>query len=186
MGRRIYIGTASTPAAATVDTAGEGGFWPVTIYPAVSGSTDSVNTANDVVVAQFVLPFRAVVGNISFGVFTLEAGKFAGFGIYSVAGNRLVHSGAVSVASTGTKSASITAVTLEPAIYFFAWTIDGTTAALQAVNTYTNGQHALVSNAVSTRYGIAANPSVAGVLPATLGVITSNTTFLLPTCYMEP
>jgi len=171
---------------AMVDTAGGGGVFLVTIFPPASSHGGTTGTLNLVAVAQFVLPFRVVVRNITFSVAVLEVGKFAGLGIYSVARNRLVHSGAVSVATTGIKTASVTAVTLEPGVYFFAWTLDGLTASLNAVPNLTQGTTAVIASEVATRFGFATNVSVAGVLPATLGGIGENLTFLLPICYMEP
>ena len=173
---------------ATVDTAGEGGFYGGTIWaPAIGGTTQTIVVANDVAVYQFVLPFRSVVRNITFNVNTLEAGKFAGIGLYDKDGNRLVHSGAVSVAGTGNKSTAVTAVTLEPGVYFHAWTADGTTVALFAVSAVSDGTPSGIMTSVTpTKIGIAANPSVAGVLPATLGAITADLTLKLPVTYFEP
>ncbi len=173
---------------ATVDTAGEGGFYGGTIWaPAIGGTTQTIVVANDVAVYQFVLPFRSVVRNITFNVNTLEAGKFAGIGLYDKDGNRLVHSGAVSVAGTGNKSTAVTAVTLEPGVYFHAWTADGTTVALFAVAAVSNGTAGAMSAiVVPAKIGIAANPGVAGVLPATLGIITPNITLNLLAAYFEP
>ncbi|KKM92895.1 hypothetical protein LCGC14_1213940 [marine sediment metagenome] len=173
---------------ATVDTPGEGGFYGGTAWaPAAGGSTQTIVVANDVAVYQFVLPFRSIVRNITFNVNTLEAGKFAGVGLYDKDRNRLVHSGAVSVAATGPKSTAVAAVILEPGVYFHAWTADGTTGALFAVAGVSDGTGgAMSARVVPAKIGIAANPGVAGVLPATLGVITTNLNLKLPVTYFEP
>ena len=172
---------------ATVDTAGEGAFLGGIIYPnSAAISTETLASANDVMVYQFVLPFRAVVRNIGFQVQTLEVGKLAGFGLYDVNGNLLVHTGAVSTTTTGRKFTSVTAVTLEPGVYFLAWTADGTTFAyITAVNIST-GTQAAFWNQSATRVGKAANASSAGVLPATLGTITADITIILPLVLFEP
>ena len=172
---------------ATVDMAREGGFLGGILYPnSSSAATETLNNANDVHVYQFVLPFRAVVRNITFNVFTLEAGKFAGFGLYDVDGNRLVHTGAVSVAGTGDKSTAVTAVTIEPGVYFLAWTADGTTFAYTTQLNISTGIMADMWNQNATRIGVAANASSAGVLPATLGTITAQVTVVLPIVFFEP
>ncbi len=177
-----------TGATGSVDTAGEGGFLGGTVFSTAGGAgVETMDTADEVAVYQFVLPFRAVVGRISFGVSTLEASTFAGFGIYDKDGNRLVHSGAVSVAATGVKSVTVTAVTLEPGIYFHAWTVDGTTAAINVSGDASNGTAADIQvQGSAAKIGKAANASSSGVLPATLGTVTGNTTLRLPIVYYEP
>ena len=172
---------------ATVDTAGEGGFLGGIIYPnSAALGTETLGSANDVHVYQFVLPFRAVIRTIGFEVFTLEVGKLAGFGLYDVNGNRLVHTGAVSTTTTGRKFTSVTAVTVEPGVYFLAWTADGTTFAYITQLNVSTGTLGNFWNQSATRIGVAANPSVAGVLPATLGAITAQVSVILPLVLYEP
>ena len=176
-----------TGATGVVDTAGEGGFLGGIIYPnSASVGTETLASANDVMTYQFVLPFRAIVRNIIFEVFTLESAKFAGFGIYDVTGNRLVHTGAVSVAGTGRKSTSVTAVTLEPGVYVIAWTADGTTFAYLTALNITTGTLGSFWNQNATRIGKAANASSSGVLPATLGAISADVTIIFPLVFFEP
>lgn len=175
MARRIYIGTASTPAAATVDTADQGFFWGVNInHPIVTTTSAAVLGSNDQVkVKQFVLPFRVVVGLISFDVTTLEAATNGGLGLYDAGGSLVVETGAIDVSSTGIQQITISPTsTLEPGVYFLAYTADGTTARFRGINTGSNTDNLLNAGSVA-KAGRAANSSSSGVLPATLGTITA-------------
>ena len=174
-------------AVGVIDTTGEGGFYSGTIWaPAGAGTTQTMSSANEVVVYQFPLPFRVVIGRITFNVNTLEAGKVVGVGLYDKDGNRLVHTGAISVAGTGIKSTTVTAVTLEPGIYFHAWTADGTTVAVFAAAAISDGTAGSMSQqGTPAKVGVAANASSTGVLPATLGVVTNSNSFKLPVTYFE-
>ena len=135
-----------TGATGVVDTAGEGGFFGGTVFAAHEIGVETMDSTDEVVAYQFVLPFRAVVGRITFRVSTTEDSTFAGFGIYDKDGNRLVHTGAVSVASGGVKSTTVTAVTLEPGIYIHAWTADGTTFAVNTASNVSNSTVATNNN----------------------------------------
>ena len=169
---------------ATVDTAGEGGFFGFLINtPQTSAGAAITNAADRVLVTQFVLPFRVVVRNVVVDITTLEVGKLAGFGLYDAAKNLVLASGAISTTTTGVKSDVITPVTVEPGVYFVAWTADGTTAAGRFATGGTNYINIVNENAVRTAR--AANASSAGVLPATLGALTeeSHNTLMV---YFEP
>ena len=185
MTRRTYIGRASTPAAATVDTAGEGGFYGVCINAGPNSVTSAVlASVNLVKVYQFVLPFRAIVRNLTFEIEVLSVGGLCSVGLYSADGNILrVHSGAVSTTTTGIKNVVASAVTLEPGVYFHSWTGDNITFKLRSFVS-AQGWNNLINNNAN-RVGSAANPSVAGVLPATLGAITP-TAANTPAVYYAP
>ena len=174
MGRRIYIGTASTPAAATVDTV-DLGFLSSSI---MHGGQAMVNAAliagaNEVRATQFVLLFRITIGQLSFHVTTLDVGKFVGTGIYSADRNTLLlESGGVSTTTTGVKVTALgTPVTLEPGIYWQADTTDSTVVQMRKVSM--TSMDSLLNSQTLEKMGIAANTSTAGALPATLGAITA-------------
>ncbi|KKK75866.1 hypothetical protein LCGC14_2869420 [marine sediment metagenome] len=187
MTRRMYIGVASTPAAATVDTAGEGGFFGGAVNGTALDDTASASGAADQVQAyQFVLPYRAVVGKIVFEVTTLSVGAFASVGIYSADGNtRLVHAGAISTTLAEVKDVTLaSSVTLEPGVYVFSHTVSDATAKLRAFIT-SDAIGSGFRNTNGDRQGNAANASVSGVLPATLGAITTTGTNIAA-AYFEP
>lgn len=163
-----------TGAVGAVDTAGEGGFWGETVLmPETSATTVITTVADRVRVAQFVLPFRAVVRNVTIQILTLETSGLASVGIYDVSKNLVVDSGTFSTTSTAVLSNAITAVTLEPGVYWSAWTGDGTTMAARFVNGTSGASD--ISKKVTVKRGRAANASSSGVLPATLGAITAET-----------
>jgi hypothetical protein len=164
---------------ATVDTAGEGYFIGVGIQAFDSlTATSTIVSANDQVrVFQFVLPFRAVVRNIvsQVGGTPGAGGSKYGMGLYDVDKNLLLETGALAADASGRIRTTITAVTLEPGVYFFAQTVDDSTATFLALNVAASPFDAL-NEGTTKRVGSTANAASAGVLPATLGVITASTT----------
>ena len=153
---------------ATVDTAGEGYFSVVVGNSPNTFSAGVVSSSNNrIVVVQFVLPFRASVSQIRFNITTLSVGGLMSVGLYDVAGNRLIHSGAISTTTTGVKEGNPTAVLIEPGVYWQAQTADNTT--VQAGNAVLGGSaHTIFHGGSSDLMGKPAEDSSSGVLPATL------------------
>lgn len=162
-----------TGAVGSIDTAGEGGFYGGHIYqPSNPATATSVLVANnDVRVYQFVLPFRVVIGKIVFEVSTTAASGLCSVGLYDVRKNRVVHAGAISTTSAGIKDIDLSAsVTVEPGVYYVAFTGDNTTFKLRAITRSALQIDLERQNAV--RSGTSANDSVSGVLPTALGDLT--------------
>ena len=162
---------------ATVDTADQGYFFGgVVHWPTASSAGTVVGVNNQIRLIQFVLPFRAVVRRLALEISTLSVGGNLGVGLYDAGGNLILESGAISTTTTGIKTASITAVTLEPGVYFHVETADNTTVQVRKVGLSAQVRNLLNANAVE-KSGLAANTSTAGVLPATLGaiIVTTNT-----------
>lgn len=163
---------------ALVSTAGQGGFFAPFI-----NHTGSMATSANVVVAsnnlvrahQFVLPFGATINKISFQVTTgAGAGSKLNIGIYDAAGTTLLlNTGAIDANTTGVITAAVSGgpITLNPGVYWVAWTCDSATLQMQQVLSDTQ-LNAIMSNSVA-RSGSAANASVAGVFPSALGAITA-------------
>ncbi|KKL81683.1 hypothetical protein LCGC14_1992300, partial [marine sediment metagenome] len=125
-----------------------------------------------------------VVARASFNVLTLSVGAKAGAGIYDKDGNLLVRTGAIDLTTTGVKTAATTStVPLEPGVYWVANTIDDTTAVLRAGPSTAS---AAIMNSTNVHQGNAANSGSAGILPATLGVISSSSGFPPAMIYFEP
>ncbi len=123
---------------------------------------------------QFVLPFRAVVNQITTEVTTGGgASKKYGVGIYDRDSNLLVETGALDANTTQVNNTSVTATTLEPGVYFLAWTADTTTVQLRSLIFNTAIVANINSPATAKKIGTAANNGTNGVLPATLGTITA-------------
>ena len=110
----------------------------------------------------------------------------AAVGIYDASGTKLIDSGTFDVGSTGFKQNSFTSVTLQPGIYSFAWSCDGIVAQCRFISiglgivaaSYTNQGTAI-------RRGRGSNAMAAGVLPSTLGTLTS-LNHGCPISYWEP
>jgi hypothetical protein len=123
------------------------------------------------------IPFRMSVVRITINISTGEASKNAGVGIYNLSGTKIWATGAISVASNGTKTATITPVTIGPGFYYLAMTDDGTTGTVRYKALSSGSVKTSISNVTTSAklFGSAANASSAGVLPATLGALTNGT-----------
>ena len=168
---------------ATVDTAGEGGFFGGLPFggKGVAGTTLGAN--DRVRVHQFVLPFRTIIRNIVFDIEVASASGLCSVGLYDVGKNLFVHTGAISTTTDEIKNTAVTAVTLEPGIYYLAWTGDNNTFKLTSLSIGDAAMQPLRIN--GTKVGRAANSSSSGVLPATLGAITVEN-INVPAVYFEP
>lgn len=147
------------------------------------------STAADVYVVRISVPVPVTVSTIT-GFFTAAGGTGSlnmhySFGLYNSAGTtKLIDSGVMtylisSTAALWTKSYS--SVALAAGTYWFAFTQDtiqgGQSSWLGVAfnNQVTGVQYAYINammNQISTKLGVAANQSTAGVLPATLGTIS--------------
>lgn len=136
-----------------------------------------VITANQVVVYIFQLTVARTISKVTTVCASSNGGVTATFGIYTFAGAKVLDSGNFTcLSSSGVQTNSITPVTFQPGIY---WHAQATTSASAPVffgtKVSAGGEtpsvlSSWVKNA--TRAATAANPLSAGVLPATLGVLT--------------
>ena len=162
-------------------TTGYGGFWSagfpmMSMYVANFTGGDIVSTAvNQVIVWQFLLETPITIRNLSSYVYTGSAGTTVNFGIYNAAGNKLIDSGALSIAITNTQlSVSIAPVVLPAGTYYFAASQSiaiGEVLAFDlnnivAVTTVSAGGSGVA------KIGVAANATSLGVMPSTLGTIS--------------
>lgn len=139
-----------------------------------AASTAAISTANQVRAVRFDLFARIAITKIDFRIGTGVAASFVGAGIYNSDGTTLlVDSGAVDTSTNGVKTTTVGSVTLQPGTYWFAYTANTATTLTGIL-----GPSALSDTALSTAgagkigYGTAANASVAGQLPSTLGAVT--------------
>lgn len=94
------------------------------------------------------------------------------FGFYDLSGNQLVHIPFTTTGSTPTSfTTTITPYTLDPGVYYYCWAAD---AALGfAAQGTLDSDLCIILAAIGGITFVAANSAVAGVLPATLGALTS-------------
>ena len=168
---------ATPPTGLTISTAGQGGFYAVTIFNSGGGQglTHVLGSANEVRAMQFVLPFSAKITNITFDIDTPDTGGTADIGIYSAVGNLLLHTGGFSTTSADQYTVTITPVTLSADVYWLAWTGDNTTFQLRAFSTDYGISGQQWYNRTNRLMGVVVNSATAGVLPASLGGIASGT-----------
>jgi hypothetical protein len=168
-------------------TPGQGGFvgagfpFPFAFYAGTTLSGSVMGTSmNQLTVFQFQPLVTFTISKVSARVVTGAANSNVNFGIYDVNGNKLLDSGAISTASS---AVNISATFASPvklsagSTYYFAQSSDHTSNTIVA---FTNGLpgSANIINLNATRVGQAANGTVAGVMPATLGTITADTLFI--------
>ena len=157
---------------ATVDTAGEGYFLGFYVHAtATSGAV--VVVADDIRATQFVLPFRATVNRILTEVtFAGGASSLYGVGIYNADGQTLLaETGALDANTIAKNETTITQITFEPGVYWFAWASDSGTLKMRGGSTAMS--NTLLQFATSKRSVVAGNSPVSpGVLNASLGALT--------------
>ena len=161
-------------------TTGYGGFWsagfPMMImYVASFTGGVLVSTAvNQVLVWQFLLETPITIRNLSSCVYSGSAGATVNFGIYNAAGNKLIDSGALSIAITNAQlSVSIAPVVHPAGTYYFAASQSTDAGEVLAFNLYNIAAVTTVSAGGSVaKIGVAANATSLGVMPSTLGTIS--------------
>jgi hypothetical protein len=174
-------GSATAAQQPVLTSAGAGyfyGFW-VHMPLFISGLVETGGgSTNGVDVAQFVLPFAITVNNVGMDISATSSGATVNIGIYSAAGAKLIDSGTFSATAGGVKLNTLgTPVTLPPGVYYLAWSTSNATAVMycysvsaQPVNNILTG----ISGA--TYFASAANATSAGVMPSTLGTLTTLST----------
>ena len=143
---------------------------------ATTSTASPAGANNQVHVILFVLQYAITVNKLVYYVSTSNASDKWAYGIYSSDGNtKLIDSGVISPTSAGPFSITLgTPVTLPPGEYYFAETSSGTTA--QSPFYVENTSYVIpMANLNRSRNALAANASVAGVLPATLGALNTGT-----------
>lgn len=142
--------------------------------------TGAGSLANGVRVFKFVLPYAITLQRVTFNV---SSGNTGGttltLGIYDSAGTtKLLDSGALTTASAGIVTGTFTPVNLAPGAYWFAHSETSATPQFTTIAAAATNWEAIVCG-TNPFIGTAANAAVAGVLPATLGVVTpSNITMV--------
>lgn len=143
-------------------------------------------TANVVGGIRIFIPYQISVAKLVAEIVSPTAANFFALAVYSTAGNRLVDTGPISAASAGIKSVAptpVTPVVLAPGEYFFCLTNSIATITYRVVTVL--GTVNAILNDTTVSVFTAANPSVAGQMPATLGALTANSLMNLPVCKLQ-
>ena len=139
-----------------------------------ANSVNGIATANLVSVYLFELDVATTISKASTYCTNNSIGPTATFGVYSLAGAKLVDGGSfTTLNSAGVQTNSFTPVTLQPGTYWHAQACTTNTGACTFIGIVTGsvGAGALYAKNYA-RACKAANALVGGVLPATLGVLT--------------
>lgn len=159
---------------------GQGFIWTIeSDQSGVSGTAVIISSggANQVNAWQFVLLFDLLISRITFekGA-VVVAGATANFGYYNSSKAKVVDSGPFDCSAGGAavQTRTITPVLLPKGLYWYAQSAsDSTVTCARSISG--QGFQALSFNvnapAASPRCGIGATPTVAGVMPASLGVM---------------
>ena len=160
---------------ATVDTADQGYVCaPSVIIPRLVNAV-LVTGVDQVRAFQFVLPFRITVRRILTDITTGGgAGKLFACGMYDVSGNLLFQIQEKDANDTGGLASSVTAITLEPGTYTWAWTSDSTTTQSRTMDV-ANGFGNWFGLLSTKTHGTATAAAAPGILNNTLGTITNAT-----------
>ena len=159
-------------------TTGQVGFWGPGIISALgtSSSGGSVSTtANQITVFQFVLESTWTLSSASVYVENAVSGQTMNFGFYTLAGDLLLDTGPISIAATGLVKATFTPVKLPAGVYYFAQSATNS-ASIRIFAFPSASEQETIMNQAGNYLAVAqaANPTVAGVMPATLGTLTAD------------
>lgn len=152
------------------------GLWLPNIFPPVIVGTWGVaaGNVNKTFGMPIQIPFRTSIATFIVDVTTLAASQNVGVGLYDASGNAVVVSGAISTTTTGVKTSTVTSVKVDPGYYFYCWTSTSATPRLNGILGQTSQTYVWLTMANMTRnYFTAANNSSGGVLPGTLGALST-------------
>jgi len=159
----------------TSGTPSAGGTTTYAMLPWMGDCTGSagIGVANQVNAVRFTLDLGITVNSISFRVAGGSGGTHAAVGVYNSAGTTLlVDSGPQSSASNVVKTAAIASVVLSAGTtYLYAWTADSAIPVMSGITAGVAAQE-LINGGTANIFS-AANASVAGQLPATLGALST-------------
>ena len=127
---------------------------------------------NTVYVLQLVVPSLVIIANVAISVTGASGTTTVDMGLYDLSGNRLFHA-PFTVVTTGIMTQSVTPFTLQPGIYYYCWTGTSTGSMSLFANGGLDNDSCLIFNGIGTITLSAANAATNGVLPATLGALTS-------------
>jgi hypothetical protein len=192
LGNIIIAGQGGTP---SYSTPGQGGFWsagyPQTLPNGSSTTTGTVSpTPNQVTVYQFSLPFNITINRVSAYVSGGIGGSTVNVGIYSGDGNTKLLDHNFSSASNGKVTGTLgSSVTLQAGvIYYFAQT--SSNGSVNMVVVAETGEYNVLESILNTngnRIAQAANAASGGVLPATLGTLTPDSSSIpMAAVFFEP
>lgn len=138
-----------------------------------SSTSGTIGVINRVLCGMFHLPAKVTFNRVSINVTTTSSTNHEYIGIYSADKSTLLVQASFTLgAGTGVLTATVGSTTLNPGEYYLARSADQTTSVLTAAVVSSTALATL--NAVVARWGISANSTAAGVMPAALGIISAS------------
>lgn len=174
-GSNFSVTAASVAALGGLTVTSPGCFWGVQIYFKDTGGNGPVSNpgADAVQVCAFVLPFAMTVSKLTFDLAVEAAATHMNIGLYNQTKNKVIDSGAIDSSTPGFKTITLgSPVALAAGVYWLAWSADDASNTLRVPVITNTDPWATSININVNRWGVAANSTSSGVLPATLGVIT--------------
>ena len=148
--------------------------------PTTGDTSAGVASANVVYVALINIPLKYTFTRIGFNGVTNSSGNFFSFGIYTASGSIVCDSGGLSTTFwSGPNSSNISSCTVGPGQYYYAWTSNSVTPTARMNAALTN-IYTPWNTGTGTVLGTAANASISGILPSTLGALTDDSTLTVP------
>jgi hypothetical protein len=178
MGSNFSVTAADVSALNIPTIASPGFFWANQVWfkDSTDNGSPSLPGANVVQFAVFTLPFNITVAKIVAQVTTAGgAGSTANFGFYDANKNKILDSGAIDTSTDGFKNITLGVPVYLPAgNYYYAYSGNEITptAKFPSYGGSTPLYDQMMNNN-TPRWGQASNPTVSGVLPATLGTLSN-------------
>jgi hypothetical protein len=172
-GNIIDSGGACLTSANVLNPVNAWGFFLPSPMPQTAASGVIVGSANQVYVYPVFIPNQVALGHVAVTVTVPESGGVCDVGLYTTSGSLVVNTGGFSVSAYVNSRLALTqgATQIPAGWYWHAQTCSNASTAFEEVL----GSSGLVTmgNEGAVKFGTAANTATAGVLPATLGAITS-------------
>jgi hypothetical protein len=166
----------ASASSAPINSAGLGGFWSngrEFSQTTLGGAGNGTGAANQVVAFAFFLPHAYSIGHVTTQVDTSGTGGTTyNVGIYDSNGNKIIDSGAQNGApASPAQQAAFTNVVLPFGFYYFAYSRSDVSIKLAVYDAQDLGRLYSLNATLPGRIGYAANATVAGAMPVTLGTV---------------
>jgi len=161
-------------------------FLPYGIFGLASANNSPAQSSNQVRAVQFTLERIVTFTRMSIYVATTSSTNHEYIGIYTAAGNKIIQGSFTLTASTGVLTATVSQTTLNPGIYYLARGPDNTTSVLIGITTAVAAALTAFNGGSIVRDGVSPNAVSSGVMPSSLGTLTTASTFTPPLVLLEP
>jgi len=142
------------------------------ISPIVLAVNSTVMGVNQVRACMIVIPYKITFTRMTVNVATTSNGNHFYTAIYDSSKNLIIQATFTLGAGTGVLTTTVASTTLNPGIYWLAWSADNATAQMTGFGNIQGGNLNML-NANAVRYAVSPNSTSAGVMPSSLGTVTN-------------